>query len=120
MPVAIGAHIDAHTVSLNMDVPHLQVWVAAHASMPAMFKKEAVAALRRLHARGVLHGNLELHHILITATRRVFFVDFAHARVRDPLQTPLGEVPRACHVDAAICVFTFPHVPREQFEGIIR
>lgn len=101
VPLILGAHIDATSVSLNMRPPDKHLWIGAHPSMPKRLAEAAVAALARIHARGVLHGSLAPHHILTNASERVTIVDFTRARVRTPLRTPLGDVPRAAPEDFA-------------------
>lgn len=48
--------------------------------MPAVLKAKVVSAYSDLHARGVLHGDVALRHILVGGDTRVTIIDFQESR----------------------------------------
>lgn len=82
VPRVVGVYTDGASTSLALEPPDGALWIAAGAGMPAHARDRCVWALRQVHARGVLHGNIALHHFLITQDWRVQIVDFSRARVR--------------------------------------
>ena len=54
--------------------------------MPDVLKHRCVEAFEKLHAQGVLHGDAELRHMLISADAKVTIVDFKAAATCVPLE----------------------------------
>lgn len=48
--------------------------------MPLVLKKRCVEAYEKLHAEGVLHGDVELRHMLIGGDGKVTLIDFQESR----------------------------------------
>ena len=67
-----------------MDLPHPVFWMEASASMPVVLKDRVIEAFRKLHERGVVHGDVALRHILIGADARVTLIDFQSSRADEP------------------------------------
>lgn len=72
-------------LNLLLELPSLGGWQHAHTSMPHIDKRECMAALEKVHERGVLHGNLKLHHVLRCRDMRMILVGFANARALVPM-----------------------------------
>lgn len=68
-----------------MELPHRTLWIEAHPDMPHSLKVRCVEAFEKIHAAGVLHGDVELHHMLIGADGNVMIVDFRHAKATRPI-----------------------------------
>ena len=66
-----------------MHVSDPQLWIEAGIDMPGHAKERCVCqwALERLHAKGVLHGDIQLRHFVITSDWCVQIVDFSRVRV---------------------------------------
>ncbi|KAF8271349.1 hypothetical protein EI94DRAFT_1720409 [Lactarius quietus] len=71
-------------IDIAMDLPHPVFWMEASASMPVVLKDRVVDAFRKLHERGIVHGDVALRHILIGADARVILIDFQASRADDP------------------------------------
>jgi len=54
--------------------------------MPCVLKHRCVEAFERLHAQGILHGDVELRHMLINADAKVVIIDFKAAATCVPLE----------------------------------
>lgn len=67
-------------VSITMELPHSSFWLEASSTMPDVLKERVIAAFEEIHARGVLHGDPELRHMLIGADGRVTIIDFGMSR----------------------------------------
>lgn len=48
--------------------------------MPPVLKQRCVDAFEKIHERGILHGDVELHHMIIGGDGRVTIVDFQNSR----------------------------------------
>ncbi|GJE92652.1 hypothetical protein PsYK624_088070 [Phanerochaete sordida] len=83
VPRVLGAYTDGATLSLAMHAPDRYLWIEAGAGMPRRVRDRCVWALQQVHARGVLHGNIQRHHFLIAPDWSVRIVDFSRARVRE-------------------------------------
>jgi serine/threonine protein kinase len=81
VPTVIGAHVNADSLSLNMEPPHPGVWIEAYPDMPLGLKQQCMKALQHIHDRGILHGDIQSHHFLIDPLGTVRIVDFSHARL---------------------------------------
>ena len=79
-PVLINIYDDRHNVSLLMEPPHNSFWFYANPEMPSALKKRVVDAYVLLHKRGVVHGAVEMHNILIGGDCGVTLMDFSAAR----------------------------------------
>ena len=84
VPRIIGVHILPGAVSIAMELPHQSFWMEASPDMPYFLKKRAMEGLEMLHSRGILHGDIELRHVLIGGDGAVTFIDFQLSRSATP------------------------------------
>ncbi|KAI0335339.1 hypothetical protein GY45DRAFT_1317275 [Cubamyces sp. BRFM 1775] len=82
VPPLMKVHQDAAAVSLVLQPPHRSFWIEASADMPNVLKKEIILTYVALHDRGILHGDAELHNMLIGGDGRITLMHFHAARVR--------------------------------------
>ncbi|KAL0950946.1 hypothetical protein HGRIS_007698 [Hohenbuehelia grisea] len=67
-----------------MEPPHPCFWIEASADMPRVLKRRCIEAFQKIHAQGVLHGDVEVRHMLIGADARVTIIDFQASRALVP------------------------------------
>jgi hypothetical protein len=67
-----------------MEPPHPSFWIEASPDMPTILKQKCIEAFEKIHARGVLHGDVELRHMLIGGDGNVTITDFHMSRVLVP------------------------------------
>ncbi|KAG2129958.1 hypothetical protein DEU56DRAFT_489537 [Suillus clintonianus] len=84
VPRIIGVHILPGAISIAMELPHQSFWMEASPSMPDVLKERAMEALEMLHSRGILHGDIELRHVLVGADGAVTLIDFQLSRSTNP------------------------------------
>jgi tRNA A-37 threonylcarbamoyl transferase component Bud32 len=84
VPRIIGVHILPGAVSIAMELPHQSFWMEASHTMPDVLKERAMEGLEMLHSRGILHGDIELRHILVGGDGAVTFIDFQLSRTTTP------------------------------------
>ena len=84
MPRVICVSKTGACVDVMMEAPDSTVWFEASPNMPEVLKTRCIDAYCKLHARGVLHGSVDLQHILIGGNGKVHIVDFTKSRVRVP------------------------------------
>ncbi len=93
----MGVYTRPGKIDIAMDLPHPVFWMEASASMPVVLRDRVVEAFRKLHERGIVHGDVALRHILIGADARVTLIDFQASRADEPNEelglamTSLGE-----------------------------
>ncbi|KAL4068226.1 hypothetical protein V8B97DRAFT_1918738 [Scleroderma yunnanense] len=80
VPTIIGVHVMPEAISITMELPHDSFWIESSPTMPDVLKDRVIAAFEKIHARGVLHGDPELRHMLIGADGRVTIIDFGMSR----------------------------------------
>ncbi|KAI6134007.1 hypothetical protein EV401DRAFT_2064184 [Pisolithus croceorrhizus] len=80
VPTIIGVHVMPEAISVTMELPHDSFWIESSPTMPDVLKERVIAAFEKIHARGVLHGDPELRHMLIGADGRVTIIDFGMSR----------------------------------------
>ncbi len=80
----MGVYARPGKIDIAMDLPHPVFWMEACASMPVVLKDRVLEAFRKLHERGVVHGDVALRHILIGADARVTLIDFQGSRADEP------------------------------------
>jgi hypothetical protein len=85
VPNIIGIYAGLDVVNVLMELPHPAFWMHASDDMPDVLKKRCIDCFERIHAAGVLYGNVQLSHIIVGADARVTLVNFEHAAVLDPL-----------------------------------
>ncbi|KAK1223784.1 hypothetical protein PQX77_013308 [Marasmius sp. AFHP31] len=73
------------TLNVAMEPPHHSFWIEASSDMPLVLKDRCVEAFEKLHARGVLHGDVELRHMLIGGDGKVTIIDFQQSRALEPI-----------------------------------
>ena len=71
-------------ISVAMEPPHPSFWIEASPDMPDVLKERCIDAFEKLHARKVLHGDVELRHMLIGGDAKVTLIDFQASRSLDP------------------------------------
>ena len=84
LPWIIGVHVLPGAISIAMEPPHHSFWVEAAADMPTVLKQRCIEAFEKIHERGVLHGNVELRHMLIGGDGKVTIIDFQMSRALVP------------------------------------
>ncbi|KAI0036689.1 hypothetical protein K488DRAFT_40545, partial [Vararia minispora EC-137] len=67
VPTVIAAHLSDKSHNVAMEPPHPIWWFEASSSIPDVLKAKIVVAYQRIHAQGVLHGDVALRHMLIGA-----------------------------------------------------
>ncbi|TDL28322.1 hypothetical protein BD410DRAFT_683199, partial [Rickenella mellea] len=67
VPHLIGVYLVEGRISVAMELPSSAFWVEASEDMPNHLKEKCIAAFDKIHARGVLHNDVELRHMLINA-----------------------------------------------------
>jgi len=80
----MGVYTRPGKIDIAMELPHPVFWMEASASMPVVLKDYVVGAFRKLHKRGIVHGDVALRHILIGADARVTLIDFQASRADEP------------------------------------
>lgn len=84
VPRIIGVHVLPGAISIAMELPHQSFWMEASHTMPDVLKERAMEGLEMLHSRGILHGDIELRHVLIGGDGAVTFIDFQLSRTTTP------------------------------------
>ncbi|KAJ7900054.1 hypothetical protein B0H14DRAFT_2672085, partial [Mycena olivaceomarginata] len=84
VPAIINVYSCTGAVDVAMEPPHHSFWIEASPDMPHVLKKRCVKAFEQLHAAGVLHGDVELRHMLIGGDARVTIIDFQASRALEP------------------------------------
>lgn len=80
VPPVIGVHVLPGEICVSMEPPHPSFWMEASADMPDVLKEKCIEAYEKIHSQGVLHGDVELRHMLIGADGRVTIIDFQASR----------------------------------------
>jgi hypothetical protein len=81
LPWIIGVHVLPGVINVAMELPHHSFWIEASPDMPTILKTRCIEAFEKIHRRGVLHGDVELRHMLIGGDGKVTVVDFQMSRV---------------------------------------
>lgn len=55
----------AGRMTMALDVPHPVGWREADSGISQKLKEDIIAAYELVHAQGVIHGDVELRHMLI-------------------------------------------------------
>ncbi|KAF7306651.1 Serine/threonine protein kinase [Mycena indigotica] len=84
VPSIINVYATVGAIDVAMEPPHHSFWVEASADMPNVLKKRCIRAYEQLHTAGVLHGDVELRHMLIGGDARVTIIDFQESRALIP------------------------------------
>ena len=85
VPRIIGLYLVDGAVSVAMELPSSSFWVEASEDMSNHLKRKCIAAFDAIHAQGVLHNDVELRHMLISAEGHVTIIDFQMSRALDPV-----------------------------------
>lgn len=80
VPEVIGVYASPGKVTLSMGPPHHVFWIEASPDMPDALKERCVEAFKKLHACGVLHGNVELKNILIGGDAKITLINLHKGR----------------------------------------
>jgi hypothetical protein len=86
VPHIINVYIEPGFVNVAMEPPHECFWIESSPDMPDVLKHRCVEAFEKLHAQGVLHGDAELRHMLISADAKVTIINFKAAATCVPLE----------------------------------
>ena len=89
IPTIIGVYLIDGLVSVAMELPHSSFWIEASPDMPDAIKEKCIDAYNSIHACGVLHNNVDLRHILISAEGRPVIIELQHGQALKP-HTELG------------------------------
>ncbi|KAJ3719685.1 hypothetical protein C8R42DRAFT_542846, partial [Lentinula raphanica] len=65
VPHVIGVFAAPAVINVVMEPPHHSFWIEASTDMPLSLKQRCVDAIAQIHSCGVLHGDIELRHMLI-------------------------------------------------------
>ncbi|KAF5382971.1 hypothetical protein D9757_006362 [Collybiopsis confluens] len=84
VPHIINIFTGPASLNVAMEPPHSSFWIEASADMPLQLKKLCVDAFAEIHARGVLHGDVELRHMLISGDAKVTIIDFQESAALEP------------------------------------
>ncbi|KAF7310647.1 Serine/threonine protein kinase [Mycena chlorophos] len=84
VPTLINVYAAVGAIDVAMKLPHASFWIEASADMPNVLKKRCVQAYEQLHTAGVLHGDVELRHMLIGGDARVTLIDFQESKALAP------------------------------------
>ncbi|KAG9049535.1 hypothetical protein FS837_010015 [Tulasnella sp. UAMH 9824] len=86
VPYFIGIHnVLGGYISFAMEPMDQTGWNEAHPRMSYRLKEMVVKAFEKLHAKGVLHNDVELRHILISDTQdKVMIIDFQESKSLNP------------------------------------
>lgn len=71
-------------ISIAMEPPHHSFWIEASADMPSVLKERCIEAFEKIHACGILHGDVELRHMLIGGDGKVTIINFQRSRALVP------------------------------------
>lgn len=80
LPWIIGVYSLPGSISIAMEPPHHSFWIEASPDMPTVLKQRCIEAFENIHQRGVLHGAVELRHMLIGGDCKVTIIDFQMSR----------------------------------------
>lgn len=85
VPHIINVYTTPGYIDLVMEPPHDCFWIEASPDMPMVLKDRCVEAFAKLHQHGILHGDVELRHMLIGADCKVTIIDFQRSRSSNPI-----------------------------------
>ncbi|KAL0580287.1 hypothetical protein V5O48_001704 [Marasmius crinis-equi] len=85
VPTIIAVLAAPAALNVAMEPPHHSFWIEASTDMPLVLKDRCVEAFEKIHARGVLHGDVELRHMLIGGDGKVTVIDFQESRALVPI-----------------------------------
>lgn len=84
VPAIINVYPTTGRLQIAMEPPHPVFWTEASADMPYVLKHKCIRAYERIHAAGLLHGDVKLQHMLIGADASVKIIDFSQSRSLRP------------------------------------
>ncbi|KAJ3823890.1 hypothetical protein F5880DRAFT_1612476 [Lentinula raphanica] len=84
VPHVIGVFAAPAVINVVMEPPHHSFWIEASTDMPLSLKQRCVDAISQIHSCGVLHGDIELRHMLIGGDARVTIIDFQESTALEP------------------------------------
>ncbi|KAI5119064.1 hypothetical protein M0805_001523 [Coniferiporia weirii] len=76
IPAIIGVYLVDGAISVAMELPSSSFWIEASDDMSDHLKRKCIAAFDMIHDCGVLHNDVELRHMLISAEGDVTIIDF--------------------------------------------
>jgi hypothetical protein len=92
VPRLLGIFKKNDFVTFAFELPHANSWMEAHPGLPLAIKNRIVDAYRQLHAKGILHDDVETRHMLVSDDGRITIIDFNLSRVLKGNE-PLGLAP---------------------------
>lgn len=84
VPRLITVLADPGSLSQVYELPHRSFWIEASFEMPIVLKERCIEALRKLHACGILHGDLKLRDVIIGGDGHVTIKRFFKSRALVP------------------------------------
>ncbi|KDQ63820.1 hypothetical protein JAAARDRAFT_203206, partial [Jaapia argillacea MUCL 33604] len=84
IPALIGVYVLPMEINIAMEPPHPVFWIEASQHMPEVLKERCIDGLKALHARGVMHGDVENRHMLIGPDLKVTFIDLNRGKATVP------------------------------------
>ncbi|THH21449.1 hypothetical protein EW146_g86 [Bondarzewia mesenterica] len=92
VPRIMGVYTRPGQVNIIMEPPHPIFWIEASPTMPHVLKHLVVEAFAKIHARGIVHSDIALRHMLIGGDLKVTIIDFQASRAVVPNEAVgLGE-----------------------------
>lgn len=85
VPRIIGLYLVDGAISVAMELPSSSFWVEASEDMSGHLKRKCIAAFDAIHEQGVLHDDVELRHMLISADGHITIIDFQESRALNPI-----------------------------------
>ncbi|KAH7913010.1 hypothetical protein BJ138DRAFT_1147048 [Hygrophoropsis aurantiaca] len=73
---------------MAMELPHSGAWRNALPIMPDSLKRRVLDAFQRIHAQGVLHGDVALKNIVVGINDKVTIMNFGNASCLEGLDHP--------------------------------
>lgn len=84
--VRSGLIYRADIATARIDAQTLTQFLKAHRP-PERFWRAVGATVRRFHAHGIYHADLNAHNVLVDQTGRLYLIDFDRGRLRKPHPT---------------------------------
>ncbi|KAK7694578.1 hypothetical protein QCA50_001764 [Cerrena zonata] len=99
VPHIIGVYGRPTFTDVKMELPDSSFWFEASPRMPEVLKSLCIEAYKKLHARGVLHGSVDLRHILISGSGKIQILDFTKSRVKVKPSSPDFGIAKATNAE---------------------
>jgi hypothetical protein len=87
IPEMIGIYRKGRATTIAFALPHANSWMEAHHGLPEEIKEKVIEAYKKIHAKGVQHGDIGLRHILIGDDHKVTIIDFNYGAALEAQKT---------------------------------